>query len=677
MKLEDNIDDLPRTSGLTINRLKSLGIKTIFDLINYFPSRYEDYSLVSKIKDIQIGETPTVVGQIVEGKYRITRNGTRIQAFKLEDGTGEIELIFYNQPYLLRLLKKGMTVSIAGQAEKFGKKISITPKEYEIVLDNNLKHTGKIIPVYPAKRGLSTKTIREKIYGVLPLASGIEEILPEKILSFNMLAPENYCYQQIHYPKSKEAAVMAKNRLVFDELFTVQLSSAIVKEEWKKDVAGKQFKIGAYEEKIIDDFIDGLPFELTNSQKKVWQEIKNDLIKKTPMNRFLQGEVGSGKTVIAAIASLASYLNGYSTLFMAPTEILAMQHFETISKLFKKNKIKVGLITGSSKPKNIKALNIIIGTHALISKKIEYEKVGLVIVDEQHRFGVAQRASLKSKGINPHLLTMTATPIPRTVALTLYGELDLSVIDEMPKNRLPIKTYYILRQKRLSCYEWIKKQIDRFKVQAYIVCPLVEESDVETMKSIKAAKSEFEKLQKEFFSKYKLGLLHGKLKSKEKEKVVNDFKNGKYDILVTTPVVEVGVDIPNATIMIIEAGERFGLAQLHQLRGRVGRGSKQSYCFVFSETANNVISDRLSFFAKTFNGSLLAQRDLEIRGPGNIYGLEQHGVINLKIANLGDYEIIKKTKNAVAYFMSHYKLENYKALKKRVDINRARTISKD
>lgn len=374
------------------------------------------------------------------------------------------------------------------------------------------------------------------------------------------------------------------------------------------------------------------------------------------MNRFLQGEVGSGKTVVAALACYLTYLNGFKSLFMAPTEILANQHYATLVKLFNKTSIKVGLVTGSTK-KYFQA-DIIVGTHALITKKFELEKIGLVIVDEQHRFGVSQRAELKNKGLNPHLLTMTATPIPRTVALTLYGELDLSIIDEMPVVRLAVKTYLVPKEKRQSCYQWIKLQVTGYKLQVFIVCPLIEESEIETMKSVRAAKKEFENLKKIFFE-FKLGLLHGKLKSKEKNAVMTNFKNKNLDILVTTPVVEVGVDIPNATIMLIEGAERFGLAQLHQLRGRVGRSNKQSYCFLFSESKEAGVLGRLGMFTKTNDGNKLAEEDLRIRGPGDIYGVKQHGYLDLKIAMLSDYKMIEKTKKAVEYFTGHYSINNF------------------
>src|SRR3990167_2014011 len=557
MFLDTKIESLQNTSFVTIRRLKSIGIKNYFDLLNYFPSRYENYSLVSKIKNLQMGETVTITGKVVEGKYQITRRGLRLQVFKIEDETGTIKVPFLNQPYLLRLIKPGLKISIAGRVAEFGRQITVEPKEYEILYDGS-KHTGRIIPIYPLPRGLSSRIFREKISYVLAnLDQKTDmEFLPDPLIKKNQLPGEKIAITQVHFPASIDAASNARRRLAFDELFTIQVSSLLVKQEWKKEIVASEFVLNSDMEKKVKAFIKNLPFTLTGGQKNVWQEIKNDLFKKQPMNRFLQGEVGSGKTVVAALAAYLAYLNGYQTMLMAPTEILAQQHYKTISKLFStgsNDKVpKIALLTGSQKIKR-ENYDIIIGTHALISKKNQFDRVGLVVVDEQHRFGVAQRQALKEKGLNPHLLTMTATPIPRTVALTLYNELDLSYLGDMPVDRLPVKTFYVPKIKRDSCYEWIKKQIGTTGSQIFIVCPLIEDSKVETMKSVKAAKSEFEYLKTKVFTRHRLGLLHGKLKSKEKEKIMTDFKNKAYEIFVTTPVVEVGIDIPNATIILIEA----------------------------------------------------------------------------------------------------------------------------
>ncbi len=721
------IDSLPTTSILTIRRLKSLGIQTYWDLLNFFPFRYEDYSMISKVNRLQAGEIVTVIGQIIDSKYQVTRTDLRIQKFTLQDETGTMELNWYNQPYLLTLFKKGVNVSVAGEVRRFGRKLVVDPKEYELIYSNysnnwsSLKHTGRIIPIYPEKRGLSSKTIREKIFYIFtylqrPLSIGtvIEEILPREIIHSNNLIDEEDAYRNIHFPETKELQQKARERLSFDELLITQLSSKLIKKEWEKETVGNPFKMTREMRENLDHFIKHLPFTLTNAQLTVIREIQEDLKKITPMNRFLQGEVGSGKTVVAAIACYIAYLNGFQSLFMAPTEILAEQHYQTLKFLFgsfqfpmdsttltiglseverpisnfqtsdkspiTNNQLpKICLITGSSKPRKnyLDMADIIIGTHALIQKKIVYKKVGLVIVDEQHRFGVQQRAMLKEKGLNPHLLTMTATPIPRTVALTLFGELDISIIDEMPKDRKPIKTFFIPKSKRSDCYEWVKRQITKLGIQVFIICPLIEESEIETMKSVKAAKKEVEFLQANIFPEYRVGLIHGKMKSKEKEEAMNEFKNKKYHILVATPVVEVGIDIPNATIMLIEASERFGLAQLHQLRGRIGRGDKQSYCFLFTEKESPEITRRLQFVANTHNGSVLAEKDLELRGAGTIYGTKQHGIVELKIASLSDYPMIEKTRKAVEYFMEHYDTSDFEELKKRVEKLKVGQIAKD
>lgn len=683
------IESLPATSSVTIRKLKSLGINTYFDLLNYFPYRYENYSIISPIIKVQPEETVTVIGKIVEAKNHYTRRGLTIQRVIIADETGKIEVNWFNQPYLIRLFIIGQRISVAGIVKQFGSKLTIEPKEYEISGVNI--HTGRLIPLYSEKKGLSSRTIREKVYTILNLTAGVKyrvaETLPNEIITFNNLIDENMSYRQIHFPDNVVYGEKARTRLSFDELFYLQLANNLIKKQWKKKkvknvlVSKKDFL------QSIQQFKVNLPFILTSDQEKVIKEIISDLNKLEPMNRFLQGDVGSGKTVVAAIACYFSFLNGYQSVIMAPTEILAQQHYESFKKLFDWDGIKpsptITLITGSNKKQIVQTghasslqNNIIIGTHALLNKNLKFKKIGLVIIDEQHRFGVTQRAVLKEKALNPHLLTMTATPIPRTVALTLYGELDLSYIKEMPKGRLPIKTYLVPKIKRDDGYSWIKKQIKEKRAQVFIVCPLIEESESETLKSIKAAKVEFENL-KQIFSDFNLDMLHGKIKSLEKERIMLDFKNKKIDILVCTPVVEVGIDIPSATIMIIEGAERFGLAQLHQLRGRIGRSNIQSYCFLFTENRTEKTSKRLAFFSKNQLGVRLAEYDLLNRGAGNIFGIQQHGFVNLKIASLSDYELIEKTKNAVEYFVKKHDVRDWKELKQRIDKQNAKEISKD
>lgn len=676
--LDQKIDQLPNTSSVTKKKLKLLGINTFWDLLNYFPNRYEDYSLVSQINKLQEGESVSLKGQIIENKNIFTRTGLKIQKIIIADNSGRIELNWFNQPYLTRLLKKGFFISVAGLVKRNYQQLIFFPNEYEILksFSQETIHTGRIIPIYPEKKGLSSRTLREKIFFLINHLNEPLEYLPKEIIDFNQLKEEIFSYQNIHFPQKKQTPAQAKDRLSFDELFLTQLAISQVKKDWQKQIVGHQLIVGKYQDKI-NRFINDLPFRLTNSQKQVTGIILEQLGKKEPMNHFLQGDVGSGKTVVAAVACFLDYLNGYQSLIMAPTEILANQHYQTLSLLFKNYPIKIGLLTGSKKTGSPKDLDMVIGTQALLTEKVTFNKIGLVVVDEQHRFGVNQRALLKNKGINPHLLTMTATPIPRTIALTLYGELNLSVIDEMPVGRLPVKTFVVPKEKRLAGYQWIKKQIQKKGVQVFVVCPLIEESTKETMSSVKAATKEYEYLKTKIFPELKIGLLHGKIPGKKKDQIMTDFKNKQSDILVSTSVVEVGIDISNANIIMIEGAERYGLAQLHQLRGRVGRGKEQAYCFVFTETDNKNIQDRLNYFARNNSGLKLAEYDLQNRGPGNIFGTKQHGYVDLKIALLNDYKLIEQTKRAVDYFTKRYSVEDFSILKKRLSAYRISLISSD
>ncbi len=682
--VQSPIDSLANTSSITVKRLKSLGIKTYWDLLNYFPFRYEDYSIISQINQLQEGEVVTIRGKVAKAKNSYIRAGLTLQKVTLADETGSLELIWYNQPYLVQLLSKSNQLTVAGVVKKNLNKLTVEPKEYQLLQLPNQEtiHTGRVVPIYPEKRGLSSRTLREKIYYIFRFV-GISQLeyLPGEIISFNSLMDENEAYLNIHFPKSKQLEDMARERLSFDELFTIQLSAQLIKKEWVKEKVGNQFEIKKHLQQLTE-FINNLPFRLTNSQQKVVKDILQDLSQKQPMNRFLQGEVGSGKTVLAAIACYLAYLNGYQSLFMAPTEILAQQHFVTVSKLLSPLNVEVELITGGKKPSSTTnskqlATNAVIGTHALLNQKLDFKKVGLVIVDEQHRFGVKQRAVLKTKGINPHLLSMTATPIPRTMALALYGELDISTIDQLPPGRIPIKSYLVPRKKRGAMYKWLEERVQQ-EDQAFIICPLIEQSEAETMQSVRAAVKEYDYLAQEIFPRLKLGLLHGRMKSKAKDQIMNDFKNKKYEILVSTSVVEVGIDIPNATIMVIEGAERYGLAQLHQLRGRVGRGNKQSYCLVFTEAENSRILKRLSYFVKNLNGVQLAEYDLQTRGPGEIYGTMQHGFSDLKIASLADYPLLSKTKRSVEYFMEKYPdLNKFPTLQQRLTEYEINQIARD
>ncbi len=687
MDFQKPIDSLPRTSPRTIQRLQKLEIHTYSDLLHYYPFRYDDYSTRAKIGTVQAGETVTITGTIQTFQNSFTKRGFKLQKAIISDETGIIEAVWYNQMYLTNVLKEGMHIAIAGVIERFGRTVTIKPQEYEILssLQDKTIHTGRLVPVYSQIYGLSSKTIREKILYVLDLYKLIDpsntEFIPHDILGKYNLIGQHQAINWIHLPPGKKEQQQAQRRIGFNELFIRVLSSHLVKEKWKQETTTTPITITKSIQEQLDRFMKNLPFELTSAQKRTTEEILSDIQKKTPMNRFVQGDVGSGKTVVAAIAAFVTHLNGLQTLIMAPTEILAQQHFKTISTLINDPHIKIGLQTGShksiSKKKSSLEYDIVVGTQALITEKLNFDHVGLVVIDEQHRFGVKQRAMLKDKGINPHLLTMTATPIPRTVSLTLYSELDLSVIDEMPKGRKPIKTYVTPQEKREKGNEWIKKQIREQGAQVYIICPLVEESESETLKSVRAATKEYEYLKHEVFREFNVALLHGKMKAKEKEEVMKQYKDKKYDILVSTSVVEVGVDVPNATIMFIEGAERFGIAQLHQLRGRVGRSDKQSYCFLFTSTKEAEQKHRLQFFSSTNSGLKLAEYDLKLRGPGDLYGTQQHGYTDLKLADITDYRQVHDVKDAVQTFVNKYHVKDFSILKQMIDEYQVDQISRD
>ncbi len=634
-------------------RLAKLNIKTVEDLIYHFPHRYENFSLVSEIFRIQPGETLTIKGEILSIKNEYTKTGKKIQKALVSDGTGKVEIIWFNQPFLIKTFKIGEWYYFSGKVDWFGKDIALISPEYEKIKSpinkkSNIQliteniHTGRLVPIYPETSGISSKWLRSRIAYLLDkILPSIEDFMPKEITQTYNLLDLSHSLRYIHFPYSKDQVEKSRQRLAFDELFLIHLTALKKKKDWQKKSLSHKFYI---DEKKKTDFISSLPFELTNAQKRCIQEILNDLSLEKPMNRLLEGDVGSGKTVVAAAAIYTAYYNGFQSVLMAPTEILANQHYQTLNKLLSPYGVKISLLTSSRKEKNGEGKDVFVGTHALIQKKVKFEKLGLVIIDEQHRFGVEQRGELAKKGKMPHILTMTATPIPRTIALTLYGNLDLSILDEMPPGRQKVKTWVVPPAKREKAYNWIREKVKETDEQCFIVCPLIEES--ESLKSVKAAKAEFEILSKKIFPDLRLGLLHGKLKSKEKEEIIQKFRQGEFDILVSTPVVEVGIDIPNATIMVIEGADRFGLAQLHQLRGRVGRGDKQSYCLLFSQSTQERTIQRLKALEKIYIGAELAELDLKIRGPGEIYGTAQHGFPNLKVASFSDINLIRKTKEA-------------------------------
>lgn len=686
-----SIDNLPATSPVTIKRLRSVGVETFSDLLNYAPIRYSDFSQVVSIEKLALGQKVSVIGEVVDLRQERTRKGFTIQKVVVTDTTGELTLVWFNQSYLLRTIKKGQIISASGEVKAYLFDRSMFVEEFELVDKTKYErflnghqadfiHTQRIIPYYSEKKELSSRVIREKIFYLLTQFDPEFESLPEEILKQNKLASLYQSYSNIHFPENSRLYKLARDRLAFDEIFVLSLAGEIYRKNWQNEKKPYKFILSDQIKHKLTELIASLPFQLTSSQHKAVEAVIADMQKDTAMNRFLQGDVGSGKTIVAVISSYFAYLNGCQTLVMAPTEVLAVQHFKSFQAFLKNFSVKIALQTGSIKTikdynKKIADYDIIIGTHALFNEKLKYDKVGLVVIDEQQRFGVMQRALLRSKGINPHLLTMTATPIPRTVTLVLFGELNLSILDKPPSGRKPVKTYFVPLEKRQSAYDWIKKRLKK-KEQVFIVCPLIEDSDHETLVNVRSAIAEYEKI-KQIFSEYKVGLLHGRMKSKEKQQILADFKDHKFDILVSTPVIEVGIDIPNATVIVIEGAERYGLSQLHQLRGRVGRSDRQSYCLVFTESKSSDAVSRLKYFAKENNGFKLSEYDLKMRGPGEVFGIRQSGYLNVKFASLLDLNLIEKASKAVLDFIENCKLEEFPILKKLVSYYDSKLISRD
>ena len=641
MNLTSKITELPKVGPILSRKFEKLNIKTIEDLFYHVPSRYMDYSLVTTINKLHPDETATIHAKIISIKNIYSKRGLKMQIGSVEDATGKIAVVWFNQPFLVKTLYPGRQVSLSGRIGFFGRKLCMTSPDYELLgeIEKPTVHTGRLVPIYPETSGLSSKWIRTLVLSAFSsLSLDSSDFLPEKVLKRLELVNLKDAIRKVHFPKNLKEAGEGIERLAFNELLNLELISLHRKINWKKNLVANKLIINKSE---VNKFLGSLPFKLTNSQDTATAEILADLAKDYPMNRLLEGDVGSGKTVVAAAASFAVFLNGFQTIIMAPTQILALQHYQTFKKLLTPFGVRISLITSDVKKTDLGRQDVFIGTHSLIHNKVNFDRVGLVVIDEQHRFGVEQRKHLVKKSGTPHVLTMTATPIPRTVALTSYGDLDLSVLTEMREGRQKVTTWFIPETKREGAYGWIKSQIKNNKSQAFVVCPLIEDSEFETMADVKSVTTEYEKLKKTFGG-LKLGLLHGRLKPAEKGRVLSDFRARRTDMLVTTPVVEVGLDIPNATIMVIEAAERFGLAQLHQLRGRVGRGSEKSYCLLFS---NIKYSKRLRAMEKMHSGFELAELDLTLRGPGEIFGTAQSGFPELKVASWNNYALIKKAKD--------------------------------
>ncbi len=666
---------LKYVKGVGENRAKlfsKLGLFTVGDIIHYFPRDYEDRSVFKPILEAADGEPITVRVRFVTGitETRPRRN-LSIQKAMVTDGASFMNVTWFNQGYVKQNIDISREYVFFGTVKRVGSRVEIhNPVFEDAEQSGNL--TGRIVPVYPLTKGITQNILRKILRNALNAVSGnIVDILPTGFRHQYRLAEAAFSYEQIHFPTSMENMEMARRRLVFEELLLLQLGLFSIK---GTNSGQSGIVISSVD---ISPLLNALPFRLTPAQERVFEEIRADMESGRRMNRLIQGDVGSGKTILAVLAMYIAASSGYQSAFMVPTEILAEQHYRTIALLFEKFDIKVGLLTGGLKKKEKEAikkeasenrLDVLIGTHAVLEDSTIFGNLGLVITDEQHRFGVRQCARLSQKGENPDLLVMTATPIPRTLSLVLYGDLDVSIVDSLPPGRKPVKTYVVDESMRERVYQFIRKNIAEGR-QAYIVCPLVEESEA---MDVESATGLVEKIRDDALKGLRVGLIHGRMKSAEKEGIMRRFSNGELDVLVSTTVIEVGVNVPNASIMVIENAERFGLAQLHQLRGRVGRGQYQSWCILINQSSSDISRQRMEIMAMSNDGFAIAEKDLELRGPGDVFGVRQHGLPEFRIANLyRDMDVLKDVQKAAKQIVSENLLEKdeaWRPLARRVEL---------
>ena len=662
IRLGTGVEELPGIGKTRAAALGKLGLHTAEDLLRYFPRDYEDRRKICAIDEAVPGVPVCVRAMVAETpRHSYLRKGLELTKVKTVDARSTLELTFFNQSYVKNALIPGESYIFYGTVEGFPPRRQMTNPAFE--REDQTRFTGRILPVYPLTAGVSNNLLAGlTLRCAESCAQDMPEVLPAAVRQEHTLAAAGYAYAQIHFPADEEALDLARRRLIFEELFTLSCGLALLRE---RRSAGTGPAIPAAG---LAEFRAALPFALTGAQEKAISEAAADMASGKPMNRLVQGDVGSGKTMVAAACALLAGRSGWQSALMAPTELLAEQHFHTLSGVLEPLGVRVGLLTGgqrAAEKRKVKAalaageIDLIVGTHALLSEGVEFAKLGLVITDEQHRFGVGQRSALAEKAVGeadflPHVLVMSATPIPRTLALIIYGDLDVSVIDQLPPGRTPVETFLVGEDKRQRMYNFVRKQVGEGR-QVYLVCPAVEEGEDATVSTVtlKAAVTYAAQLREEVFPDLRVGLVHGKMKPRDKEKVMSAFAGGELDVLVSTTVIEVGVDVPNASLMIVENAERFGLSQLHQLRGRVGRGKHQSYCVLVTSNRNPETRERLKTLTRTTDGFRIAEEDLKLRGPGDFFGQRQHGLPQLHIADLaGDTRVLKEAQEAAAELLA-------------------------